>query len=271
VSAASTDTREEAGLLEGFIAQAVVDEYADVEPSREGARWSAKHWKAVPATLAIGLLVAAALISARASDAERTATRDALAERVVEQNASIEEVRQRLDEQALEVDALRTSILDANAAEADSVELGRLTALTGASELAGPGITVTIDDAPDAEAGSLNRVLDRDLQDIVNTLWQMGAEGVSVNEQRLTGSTAIRGAGQAILVNYQPLTRPYVVNAVGTTTSGGEDSGLQQLLTALADDYGLVSSVSVGDVALPAGEVRQPRFAMTTEAEGDQP
>ena len=61
-----------------------------------------------------------------------------------------------------------------------------LAARAGTGVLAGPGVTVTIDDAADAEAGSLNRVLDRDLQDIVNVLWRMGASGVAVNGQRLT-------------------------------------------------------------------------------------
>ena len=131
--------------------------------------------------------------------------------------------------------------------------------------LSGPGLTVTIDDAPDAEAGSLNQVLDRDIQDIVNVLWSMGASGVAVNEQRLTGATAIRGAGEAILVNYQPLTRPYTVTAVGTTTSGDEASALQLLLDGLSRDYGLVSQVTSGDVALPAGELRAPRFARVAE------
>ena len=47
----------------------------------------------------------------------------------------------------------------------------------------------------------------RDLQIVVNGLWASGAEAVSVNGQRLTSKAAIRFAGQAILVNYRPLTR----------------------------------------------------------------
>ena len=39
---------------------------------------------------------------------------------------------------------------------------------------------------------------------------------------------------------------------------------------ALGTDYGLVSEVSSGDVALPAGEVRAPRFAAPTTQEGAQ-
>jgi uncharacterized protein YlxW (UPF0749 family) len=84
---------------------------------------------------------------------------------------------------------------------------------------------------------------------------------VAVNGQRLNSSSAIRGAGAAILVNYQPITRPYVITAMGTATSPGQQSPVEALLTALGSDYGLVSSVATGDVTLPAGDVRAPRFA----------
>ena len=62
----------------------------------------------------------------------------------------------------------------------------------------------------------------------------------------------------------------FVMSAVGTTTSGGGASGLDGLLKTLADDYGLVSDVSTGDVALPAGELRTPRFARIAEGSSAQ-
>lgn len=256
---------DEVGLLEGFIAQAVVDEYADVPPDSArppGMRW---HWRAVPATLLIGVIVAAAVISTRSSDEERQATREALVTRVSALAAQVTQEQEIVDQQSAAVDVLREEVLAAGDAAGRGDEISALSDRAGAAELAGPGVTVTIDDAPDAAAGSLNRVLDRDLQDIVNALWEMGAAGVAVNDQRLSATTAIRGAGDAILVNYQPLTRPYLVSAVGTTTSGGEGSGLQQLLDVLTRDYGLVSQVATGDVALPAGQVRAPRFAVVDE------
>jgi uncharacterized protein YlxW (UPF0749 family) len=168
------------------------------------------------------------------------------------------------------VEALQAEVLAGRAAVADEQQVSALAAQAGTTALSGPGLTVTIDDAPDAEAGSLNQVLDRDLQDIVNVLWSMGAAGVAVNDQRLTGATAIRGAGEALLGDYQPLTRPSTVAAVGTTTTGGEDSALQVLLAGLSTDYGLVSQVGTGDVALPAGELRAPRFARVADGSDGQ-
>lgn len=256
-------------VLEDVLAQAVVDDYAGVVPRDDTRPWFRRHWAAVPALLLIGAIGAVAVVSTRASDDERQATRAALADRIATVTTVVAERQAAVDAQAATVEALRAEVLGARAAQVQAAA-DALAADAGAVELRGPGVTVTIDDAPDAEAGSLNRVLDRDLQDIVNALWQMGASGVAVNDQRLTATSAIRGAGEAILVNYQPLTRPYVVSAVGTTTTGDGASGLSQLLTRLTDDYGLVSEVSTGDVALPAGEARAPRFAVPSAEEDDQ-
>ena len=259
----------ERSVLEDFLAQAVVDDYAAVEPSTDARPWFRRHWGAVPGVLLIGVIIAVAVTSTRASDDERQATRAALADRIATVTAVVSDRQAAVDGQAATVEALRAEVLGERAVEVQ-VASDALAAEAGAIELRGPGVTVTIDDAPDAEAGSLNQVLDRDLQDIVNALWQMGASGIAVNEQRLTGTSAIRGAGEAILVNYQPLTRPYEVAAVGTTTTGDGASGLTELLARLGADYGLVSEVSTGDVALPAGEVRAPRFAVPTTQEDTQ-
>ena len=75
----------------------------------------------------------------------------------------------------------------------------------------GPGITVTLDDSADAVSGSdpargssgfeEGRVSAADLQIVSNGLWAAGAEAISINGQRLTTRSAIRFAGQAILVD----------------------------------------------------------------------
>ena len=78
----------------------------------------------------------------------------------------------------------------------------------------GPGVKVVVDDAPNATTDQ-QQVLDKDLQKLVNALWLVGAEGVSINDQRITNLTAIRQAGSAITANFVSLRRPYVVRAIG--------------------------------------------------------
>jgi uncharacterized protein YlxW (UPF0749 family) len=99
-------------------------------------------------------------------------------------------------------------------------------------------------------------VLDRDLQTVVNGLWAAGAEAISVNGQRLTALSAIRSAGEAILVDFRPLTPPYVVSAVGDADAlraGFASGSAGPYLHALEDNYGITSSIdSVSSLSLPA-------------------
>jgi len=254
-------------VLERFLAQATEDDYLDAQtkPADSGGSGG---WSGLVLALTVGflgLLLVVAVFSVRASSDARTSTRDALVERVTQLSDTVAGQQGVVRDRAAAVEALRGELLTSTAAAAVQSLVEEYATLAATTEVVGPGLTVVIDDAPDAEAGSLNRVLDRDLQDIVNSLWQMGAVGVAVNNQRLTQTSAIRGAGEAILVNYQPLARPYVITAVGTSSAGTGGSALQGLLEVLGSDYGLVFSVDVGDVALPAGELRVPRYAQSLQ------
>ena len=53
------------------------------------------------------------------------------------------------------------------------------------------------------------------MRSVVNELWHDGAEAISVNDVRLTPTTAIRFAGEAVLVDFQPITSPYTIRAIG--------------------------------------------------------
>ena len=59
------------------------------------------------------------------------------------------------------------------------------------------------------------RVQDGDLQLVVNALWAAGAEAIGINGQRLGPTTAIRFAGEAVLVDFRPVTSPYEISAIG--------------------------------------------------------
>jgi uncharacterized protein YlxW (UPF0749 family) len=94
------------------------------------------------------------------------------------------------------------------------------------------------------------------MQRVVNGLWESGAEAVSINGQRLTALSAIRAAGDAILVDNKPLVPPYTVLAVGdgqrlSTRFQNSADGLY--LHALQESYGIRTGISVEeDLRLPA-------------------
>ena len=50
---------------------------------------------------------------------------------------------------------------------------------------------------------------------MLNGLWAVGAEAVSINDERVTPLTAMRSVNDVILVNIRPITPPYVISAVG--------------------------------------------------------
>ena len=67
----------------------------------------------------------------------------------------------------------------------------------------------------DADRRGRHILTDRDVRGVVNELWPDGAEAIAVNDVRLTPDRAIRFAGEAVLVDFQPITSPYMIGAIG--------------------------------------------------------
>lgn len=227
----------------------------------------------------IGLIFGVSAASLRDRQTERTTARSQLVaqiearqERVAANSARVSELQ---NEVALAQEQVLRDSMGATAAGVTS----QLLASAGAVEVSGPGLVVTIDDAPvapgaDPAVVNEGKVRSRDLQIVVNALWAAGAESIDIGGQRLTSRSAIRFAGEAILVNYRPLTRPYVVRAIGDPEqlSFGFASGdAGAYLKALADNYGVqVSTASEQNVTMTSASAIQVRYATTTHAEVDQ-
>lgn len=127
--------------------------------------------------------------------------------------------------QHAELAKLRASVNVMKAAEATprNDEAGQDSAMI---PMAGPGVRIILDDANAAPADELG---DKDMRKLVNAVWQSGAEAVAINGHRIGPRTAIRSAGSAITVDYVSLSRPYVVEAIGSP---------QKLPAELADTPG---------------------------------
>jgi uncharacterized protein YlxW (UPF0749 family) len=179
----------------------------------------------------------------------------ALADRARAQVAVLDAQVQQLD---ADVSRLQDTALANEALGGQRQQQLESLAVTAATiPVTGPGARVVVDDAPDTGTGSddLGRVLDVDLQQVVNGLWQAGAEAVTVNGQRVGPLTAIRSAEQVVLVNYTPVTPPYEVDAIGDPrtlptaflrSDGGQwlqavqvSAGLQFSIDAVTEDVTL--------------------------------
>jgi uncharacterized protein YlxW (UPF0749 family) len=176
--------------------------------------------------VAVGLLLATAAAQTRERADATAEARAALAAEVEDRTAANEQLERTLDTQRDAVSRERRDALRITA-EGARLErtLARLESVTGAGAVRGPGMSLVLEDAPSQADGadvdprtdddSDGRVTDRDLQTLVNEIWAAGAEAVAVNEQRLTSVSAIRAAGDAILVDFRPLNPPYEVRAIG--------------------------------------------------------
>lgn len=229
--------------------------------------------------LAVGLVTGTAVAQVRARQEASTGLRAELAVQVRERSAETDRLAASAARLRAEVEATQSSLLGADAAGQTMAE--RLVALGLASAtlpVEGPGLVVRLDDAPPDESvedplrGGTpvdGRVQDRDLQDLVNGLWAAGAEAISVNDIRLTALTAIRSAGDAVLVDFQLLSPPYVVRAVGRPADLElelVDGPAGRRLQTYVSLYGLRLDVARADsLTLPGASTPDLRIAQPVE------
>ncbi|MFD7841013.1 DUF881 domain-containing protein [Streptomyces sp. NPDC059761] len=258
----------------------VMDHSLDEGYAEASARREADGTAGLPRTLkaklalAAGLVLAAMVVTLGAAQARIAAP--VLAK---ERQELIDRV-QRADEHAdgleRDIERLRENVASRQreALKQHGGDQGQLVALlSGATEVQGPGLKLVVDDAKGSSSGGggkprenagfsdTGRLRDRDMQKIVNGLWQSGAEAISINGQRLTALSAIRAAGDAILVDNRPLVPPYEVLAVGDKKRLGtafQDSADGQYLHALQENYGIRATLS------PADELRLPAASSLT-------
>jgi uncharacterized protein YlxW (UPF0749 family) len=104
----------------------------------------------------------------------------------------------------------------------------RMKQLAGLMPASGDGIVVTLSDAPqsttaDTTLTSDNRNLlvvhQQDIQAVVNAMWKGGATAVTIQGQRVVGTTGIRCIGNAVQLQGVPYSQPYVIAAVGDPTT----------------------------------------------------
>ncbi|WP_407917461.1 DUF881 domain-containing protein [Kitasatospora sp. NE20-6] len=220
--------------------------------------------------LALGLALAATVVTVggvNASKAEPTLAkeRDALVHRVGDSTRTADDLQRQVEQLRQEVDRTQQQALPADG----DGGLAQLQARTGTGAVTGHGLKLVLDDAADTAAGGsankpreaegfsdTGRLRDRDLQLIVNGLWFAGAEAVSISGQRLTTLSAIRAAGDAVLVDNRPLVPPYTVLAIGDGErfkQAFEASWAGRYLGLIGDSYGIRSTLSVQNkLTLPA-------------------
>ncbi len=189
----------------------VMDHSLDEGYAEAAARREADGTAGLPRTLkaklglAAGLVLAAMVVTLGAAEARLDAP--VLAKERQELIDRVERADDRAHALEGDIDRLRTDVAARQRAALKQPGGGQgelVSLLSGATEVRGPGVKLVVDDAKGSSSGGgggpresagfsdTGRLRDRDMQKIVNGLWQSGAEAVSINGQRLTELSAIR-------------------------------------------------------------------------------
>lgn len=247
--------------LDALLVDALVSDYPRDLPPRTPTKRNLVI--AACAGAVVTLVLGSALGQTNRQAGQNATTRSALVDRVKVADSRVADLEKlvraaQVDLQAAEDAKLSGTSLGAIAAK----RLARLRFAAGFTARSGRGVVLSISDAPtnpDVPAGGtqLGHIMDRDLQLIVNGLWKSGATAISINGRRLTSTSAIRSAGEAILVDYRPLLQPYVISSLGknSDTLAGRFRNDQggYLLEQLSSQYGVIWSLEIADnVVVPA-------------------
>lgn len=180
----------------------------------------------------------------------------------------------QIDDGRAEVDALQREIrtlADARsaaeernqtlAAQSQDLEarVRRLEVVTGFAPVRGEGVRITVTNPQSDDPN--DEVRDEDLATLVDGLWEAGAEAIAVNGVRLTALSGIRNTGRAVFVNSEPVTPPYVVEAIG------DNATLQSRLLDTSQGrawFGLVNGLGFGYEAENVNMVRLPASTLRT-------
>ncbi|MER5400370.1 DUF881 domain-containing protein [Streptomyces sp. NPDC002599] len=122
-----------------------------------------------------------------------------------------------------DVDGLAGSVPGSSAA--GDARLAALEKNAGTQKVKGEAVTVTLDDAPPNATAKLPGypepqpdylvIHQQDLQAVVNALWQGGAKGIKVMDQRLISTSAVRCVGNTLILQGRVYSPPYKITAIG--------------------------------------------------------
>ncbi len=219
--------------------------------TRGGTAWAAL----VPVVaLAAGLLLATSSQTAQGTDL-RGGEATELSSLIPGREAVVAEQEEQLAALQAQVQALTDQAASRNgdvAAARDAGEAGALSA--GLVALTGPGVEITLDDAPRRPDGSLPMgarpddvvIHQSDVQAVVNAVWASGADAVAIMDQRLIATSAVRCVGNTLLLQGRTYSPPFVIEAVVDATAVRQQLAASPQIIVfreVVDAYGLTYEV----------------------------
>lgn len=127
-------------------------------------------------------------------------------------------------EEELEKQRKKATENDSSSKEAEE-ELKIGNAILGLTDISGEGVEIILKDNQNitSETATLDMsyyvVHDIDILSVVNELKNAGAEAISINDQRIIGSTSITCAGNVANINGEKVGAPFIIDAIGDSTT----------------------------------------------------
>jgi uncharacterized protein YlxW (UPF0749 family) len=278
-----------ASLLDAVLAETLDPAYAQAAQARAAGRparrprWRGRTLVALTMVIA-GLLVAVTYNQAAAGAKGREQVRDALIGDIDKESAVSDDLQGQLQSLSRQVTRTRDELLAHSAVGQRALdELTTAEQGAAAVKVTGPGLLIVLANADstaddDPVGGTTGddpqgKVRDGDLQVVVNALWAAGAEAISINGQRLGPLTAIRFAGEAVLVDFRPISNPYEISAIGDPeTLGTKFVASREVidLASISKAFGLRFDYARKDeLTLPAASIPELRNAAPEAPAGD--
>jgi len=223
-------------------------------------------WQAlVPVVaLAAGLLFATSGRTAQGTDL-RAGEITELSQLIRQRNASLVGQENQLADLQRRVQQLTEQAASRNKDVAAAQAVGKVGAVSaGLTPLTGPGMVITLDDAPQRPDGALpvdarpdDLVIHQsDVQAVVNAVWAAAADGVAIMDQRLIATSAVRCVGNPLLLQGRPYSPPFLIAAIGDVDAVRAQLAASPQVAVLqqaVEDFGLTFEVRpVPQVTLPA-------------------
>ncbi|MFE2017890.1 DUF881 domain-containing protein [Streptomyces sp. NPDC059499] len=185
------------------------------------SRWPVRGLTAAVFALA-GLIFVTSANTAKGTDIRTDSSLLKLSDLIQQRSEHNAELDESTASVRADIDALAQR--DDGSTRAQDAELAALERAAGTKKLTGAAIGVTLNDAPPNATANPGYpepqpndlvIHQQDLQAVVNALWEGGARGIQVMDQRLISTSAVRCVGNTLILQGRVYSPPYKVTAVG--------------------------------------------------------
>jgi len=162
----------------------------------------------------------------------------------------------QLEQAEAKLEIIRTQAVSGNDEDTNNEqELKENNLYLGLTEVYGEGIIITLDDNRNVEGDELNisqyLVHEVDLLQIINELYNAGADAISINDNRIVASSSVLCDGNIIRVNGKIITVPIVIKAICSKSIYNTLIRPQGYLQLMANEGVVVNIDNSSNITIP--------------------